>query len=247
MEHPAYEAVFFDLDGTLLPMDLDPFLKGYFGALAKSADAWGYDPVRLNKAVERSVSAMCHHEPGILNSDVFWNRFGECMGEVTQRERDFFDEFYAKDFAAIGEGVAPDPAAARAVGALKAKGYKVYLTTMPLFPREGVEQRLRWAGVDPALFDRITCYDNSTATKPQMEYYEENVQHVGAAPERVLMVGNNTQEDLACTAIGMDAFLVTDHILNPNEFDLDLVDHGSLAEFADIAEAMPVCTVWEKE
>ena len=36
--------VLFDLDGTLLPMDQDQFIKAYFGALAKKMAPHGYDP-----------------------------------------------------------------------------------------------------------------------------------------------------------------------------------------------------------
>ena len=32
-EPRAYRAIFFDLDGTLLPMDLDEFLNAYFARL----------------------------------------------------------------------------------------------------------------------------------------------------------------------------------------------------------------------
>ncbi len=33
MPQRAYKAIFFDLDGTLLPVDMDAFLKAYFEAL----------------------------------------------------------------------------------------------------------------------------------------------------------------------------------------------------------------------
>ena len=49
------------------------------------------------------------------------------------------------------------------------------------------------------------------------------------------------QEDLAAMQLGMDAFLVTDHLINPNDFDVELVKHGSLADFADFAQALPEC------
>ena len=44
-------------------------------------------------------------------------------------------EFYEHEFGAIGEGFQPNPAAARAVEALAAKGYPLVLATMPMFPR----------------------------------------------------------------------------------------------------------------
>ena len=39
--------VLFDLDGTLLPMDLDAFIHTYFGLLAQKAAPYGYEPKPL--------------------------------------------------------------------------------------------------------------------------------------------------------------------------------------------------------
>ena len=57
------------------------------------------------------------------------------------------------------------------------------------------------------------------------------------------MVGNNTVEDLGIQALGADAFLVTDHLLDPTDggFDLATVKHGTMEEFAAWAEALPAC------
>lgn len=242
MEHPAYDAVFFDLDGTLLPMDVETFLSKYFTLLGQCAVTRGFEPKQFSEAMRTSVFSMSQHEPGVLNSSVFWETFEACLGPIDDATRAFFDEFYEQDFGRIGEGFVPDPAAARAVEALRRRGYPLYLTTMPMFPRPGVEWRLRWAGVDPAAFARITCYDNSTACKPSLTYYHENLEIADVPASRVLMVGNNTKEDLACLDAGMDAYLVTDYLLNPNDFDIDTVKHGSMAAFADFVETLPACT-----
>lgn len=55
------------------------------------------------------------------------------------------------------------------------------------------------------------------------------------------MVGNNTQEDLACMGLGLDAFLVTDCLLNPNNFNIQSVKHGSLKELLGFVEKLPEC------
>ena len=39
----TYEAILFDLDGTLLPMDQDQFTQYYFGLLAKKLAPYGYN------------------------------------------------------------------------------------------------------------------------------------------------------------------------------------------------------------
>ena len=52
------KTVFFDLDGTLLPMDQDAFVKGYFGLLAAKMKPYGYDPQTLFKSIWKGVEAM---------------------------------------------------------------------------------------------------------------------------------------------------------------------------------------------
>ena len=49
-------AVCFDLDGTLLPLDIDEFCKYYFGMLAKKMTAHGYEggPPQSLQALEAS-------------------------------------------------------------------------------------------------------------------------------------------------------------------------------------------------
>lgn len=39
------KAIFFDLDGTLLPMDENEFAKGYFGLLSNKMEKYGYDKI----------------------------------------------------------------------------------------------------------------------------------------------------------------------------------------------------------
>lgn len=38
------KTILFDLDGTLLPMDQEVFIKYYFGALVKHMEPEGYEP-----------------------------------------------------------------------------------------------------------------------------------------------------------------------------------------------------------
>lgn len=241
MSGNKYNAIFFDLDGTLLPMDVEVFLIRYFATLTESAMAFGYEADRFVHAVRVSIGAMAHHEPKISNADAFWRCFEKEWGQISEREESFFDYFYEEKFGGIGSGLGPNPVAARVINALVEKGYPLYLTTMPFFPRVAVEWRLRWAGVDPAAFDHITVYDNSTSCKPHLSYYQENIERIGIDPSTILMVGNNTEEDLAAMGLGMDVFLVTDYLINANGFDIESVKHGSLAQFADFVDRLPAC------
>lgn len=53
-----YQAILFDLDGTLLPMDNDVFTEKYFQLLAKMAAPYGYTFESLVPALWKSVKAM---------------------------------------------------------------------------------------------------------------------------------------------------------------------------------------------
>ena len=245
----TYDAIFFDMDGTLVDLDPHTFLERYYRLLDARARRAGINAGVFNQALDAGFLAMGDHPSTITNAAAFWNAFFDAYaaiaGPVLLKDKrmlvDFLQGFYDEEFPTIGKGVVPNPAAQEAVALLAAKGYPLYLTTMPLFPRAGVLARLAWAQVDGSLFSRITCYDNSTAVKPQLAYYYENLAVAGARPDRVLMVGNNTVDDLACLDTGMDAYLVTDCLINDNGFDVASVKHGTLAQFAAFAQSLPYC------
>ena len=239
MEQRHYKAIFLDLDGTLLPMDMDEFLQKYFKEVGKYAASVGLDPQRFGHALNEGVKSMAIDTTDRMNDQVFWTNFHEIYGDDDPSIDARIDEFYETMFPHIGDGFVPNPAAARAIQAMRQKGYRLFLTTMPMFPRAAVEHRLRWAGVDPAAFERITTYDNSFACKPDLRYYRQNIALAGCAPQDILMVGNNTREDLAAMELGCDGYLVTDWLLDPDHYPIDQVKHGSLADFADFAEALP--------
>lgn len=242
MASRTYRAIFFDLDGTLLPMELDEFLGAYFEAIANFVAAHGLDAATFSAGLKAGIKAMAVHDDGRTNADAYWEAFFSHADRDAADWDELLAGFYERDFGAIGAGVVPNPAAARAIETLAAKGYPLVLATMPMFPRRAVEWRLAWAGVDASRFERITSFENSTSVKPKLAYYAENVAACGLAGEDVLMVGNNTVEDLAIRGLGADAFLVTDHLLDPEEgFDLASVEHGTMEEFAAWAEALPVC------
>lgn len=241
MANRSYRAICFDLDGTLLPMELDGFMQAYFQSLGSYVARFGVATEDFSAGMKAGIKAMAAHDDGRPNSDAFWEGFLSCVDrEVVDWEGELAT-FYDQAFGAIGSDVVPSPAAARAVNALAAKGYPLVLTTMPMFPRRAVEWRLQWAGVNSALFSRITSFENSTSVKPKLAYYAENLAALGVSGSDVLMVGNNTKEDLAFMGLGADAFLVTDLLLDPIEFDVSTVCNGTLEEFADWAESLPAC------
>lgn len=236
-----YRAVCFDLDGTLLPMDLELFMGGYFSALGRFVAERGIDQQVFLGGIKAGSKAMAVSGEDVSNEEAFWAEMFKHVDRGAQDWPVLLEEFYRTDFAVVGKDAVPDPAAARAVKTLREKGYTLALTTMPMFPPVATAERLRWAQVDAADFARISTYDNSRSVKPCLTYYAENLAALGLRGEDVLMVGNNTVEDLAILELGADAYLVTDNLIDPLDYDLSTIKHGSMADFAAWAETLPVC------
>ena len=237
----AYRAIFFDLDGTLLPMELEEFLGSYYKSIAGFIGAHGFDARAFSAAFQAGAKAMAVHDGTGTNKEAYWKTFYELVDPEALDWVQVTNDFYEHEFGKVGANVQANPAVARALDTLTAKGYPLLLTTMPMFPHRAVEHRLAWAGADPSYFARLTTYENSTSVKPRLEYFAENLAACGLSGEDVLMVGNNTVEDLAIRGLGADAFLVTDHLLDPIGFDLSTVKHGTMEEFACWVEALPTC------
>ena len=65
------KVILFDLDGTLLPMDQDEFVKAYFGLLAKKLSAFGYEPEKLIQSIWMGTKAMITNDGSKTNEEAF--------------------------------------------------------------------------------------------------------------------------------------------------------------------------------
>ena len=227
------KAVLFDMDGTLLPMDVKNFEKLYFKTLAARVAPLGYQPQALVEGIWRGTAAMITNDGSQLNGDVFWRVFVDIFGEKAKGDVSDFDEYYRTDFVAAKAACGVNPKAAEIVKSLKNRGLTVVVATNPLFPEVAQEQRLIWSGVDRADVDFITHYDNSHFCKPNLKYYEELLLKLNLRADECLMVGNDVNEDMIAQELGMKVFLVTDCLLNPDGKDITVYPHGT---FDDLAE-----------
>lgn len=206
-----YQAILFDLDGTLLPMELEGFARAYFGALAHELRDFGIPTEALVKAVWGGTKAMMKNDGARLNADVFWDSFTAATGIARADVEPRCDRFYGTGFHAARIATRENPLAREAVRIAHEKAEKVVLATNPLFPMQGQETRMSWLGLSPADFDLVTCYSSDRFCKPNPAYFAEVCRRIGVAPSACLMIGNDDREDMHCArAAGMDAYLVTD-------------------------------------
>ncbi len=230
-----YQAILFDLDGTLLPMDNDEFTNGYLNLLAKEVAPYGYTAETLIPAMWKGVASMVKNDGSRDNFQAFWETFSKIMGEGVYRHIPVFDRFYEYDFNRAIMFTSPTSLAKRAVELAHKKGKKVVLATNPMFPEVAVKARINWAGLKYEDFDYVTHYMNSHYCKPNPEYYVEIGKILDLDLKNCLMVGNNTKEDIeAGQAAGMDTFLVTDCIISDGQ--MPKTKKGSFFELIDFLE-----------
>ena len=221
------KAILFDMDGTLLPMDIDLFIKTYMGGLGQKVASFGMDPEPVLKALWKGTGAMVQNDGSMTNEQVFWKTFAALVGEEILEHQKDFDEFYDKGFEVTKASVTTNPQVRPIIDSLKAKGLRLIIATNPLFPAAAQYNRVKWAGLDRNDFELITTYENSHFCKPNPAYYQEILDKQGLTADEVIMIGNDAREDTAAAQIGIPVFLVTDCLLNQHGLDISAFPQGN--------------------
>ena len=214
-----YQAILFDLDGTLLPMDQDAFVSAYFHQLCKTVCAkTGVEAKALVDHVWAGTREMAHNDGSCSNEACFWEQFSAWEGVSCQMIHDACNAFYRNEFHEVHTVAHPNPYARRAIDAAHAIAPVVVLATNPVFPMDAQRERLSWIGLHETDFDWITSYENSCFCKPNAQYYLQICTRMHVTPQLCLMIGNNEGEDMfGATTAGMEGYLVTDHRINDSQ------------------------------
>lgn len=230
--------VLFDLDGTLLPMELDSFIKAYFTSISEYLAPHGYDPKLLAHAVWQGFATTLANDGTKPNEDLFWEGFSLSLGKDARADEQLFRSYYESRFDDVGASCGKTEHAKEIVSLVKAKGLTPVLATNPVYPMIATEHRIKWAGLSPSDFALITAYENSCYCKPKDEYYRMITERLGVCPEECLMIGNDVDDDMPAERLGMRVFLLTDCLINKNGADISRYAHGSFDELARFIEAL---------
>lgn len=234
----SIQTILFDLDGTLLPMDQDLFVKTYFKLLAVKLAPYGYEPKQLIDAIWAGTTAMVKNDGRQHNEAAFWTVFTGIYGKQALEHLPVFEAFYANEFQGAQAVCGHNPQAAEVIALVQQKGLRVVLATNPIFPAIATQSRIRWAGLSPEDFELYTTYENSRFCKPNLDYYRDILAQLGVKPEECLMVGNDVSEDMIARDLGMQVFLLTDCIINKNNEDISVYPHGGYPELLEYIRAL---------
>ena len=211
-----FKAVLFDLDGTLLNVDMMVFLPQYFKIMAAMAGEKGYpDGRELIEQINLSTRKMIEdNDPNTTNEQVFNQDFYNHWPYSPQEFSRFFAYFYQEGFPLLSEYCLPFAGVRDMMAGVMAQGWKVVIATNPVFPRTAIEQRLEWAGLGEFRFDLLTSYEVMHFCKPNLNYYLEIADIIGTYPKDCLMVGNDVGEDIVAGRLGMKTFLAEDMLID---------------------------------
>ncbi|HYE09361.1 MAG TPA: HAD family hydrolase [Patescibacteria group bacterium] len=231
------DTILFDLDGTLLPLDMQRFTEIYFyemGYMFKDM----IDPKLLVKYIWTATEEMVSNTDYKTNEEVFMNKFEQLIGGDISKYQERFDNFYDTLFHKTRESVQTQSLIKESVELLKEKNYKLVVATNPLFPRKAIHHRIEWAGLDLKDFTYITSYEDNHYCKPQLHFYKEILDVVGKRPEQCMMVGNDVQEDLVALKLGLKTFLIRNHMIHRTQDEINTTYEGYYEDFYNFAEGM---------
>lgn len=233
------KAILFDLDGTLLPIDMHEFESIYFRGLSSHFMDW-MEPKAFIDIVWKATVAMVTSQDERTNEEVFYEAFTPLIGEHRVSEAvKRFEHFYKGKFSDLKKALRPGHEWKPILSELKHKGYALVCATNPLFPKIATEQRLSWIGLDFDDFDLVTTFETSRSCKPQLKYYQEIFETIKITPHDALMVGNDTLEDLIVSKLGSQTYLLLDHKKENERDSLPATYQGSALECMDFLKQLP--------
>lgn len=229
----------FDLDGTLLPMNQECFIDGYFKGVSSKLLPYGIDTKTMIGVIWEGTRAMIENDGRMYNNECFWNRATDILGEQIRDLECVFLDYYNNEFQNMRKSTQQNPLARHIINLLKDKGYRIILATNPLFPPIATHSRIYWAGLRPEDFELITTYDNCSYCKPNLDYYREIIKRQKLTERQCIMVGNDINDDMVARKLGMEVYLVTDCLINTKGEDIRQYRNGTLEELKDYINELP--------
>ncbi|WP_210388978.1 HAD family hydrolase [Olsenella sp. HMSC062G07] len=205
------KAVLFDLDDTLIDINLGAFMARYLAGQARilSRVLRVAPPFAYLAVVEGYLRIDSFSRTDDLTSErLFFQTVCRRVGrpldlDVLAEPLAYYDAEYIDRFRGGIVQAGPRAGSHEAIEAARSLGLEVALATNPVFSLAVDRTRMRWGEIDPAVFAGVSHWANSRRSKPCARYYQEFVSSLGLVPQECLMVGNDAGRDFPRPAIGM--------------------------------------------
>ena len=205
------KAVLFDLDDTLVRLNLSAFIARYVaGASRLLASAARVSPLSLGGPYVRAFLAIDaqDREDSLTNEQLFNKVFFERTSIPLDDPviADLLTYYESEVVPGFSDGIVsarPVPGARAAIEAVHDAGLICALATNPTFSLACDRARMGWAGVSEGDFALVSTFSNSTRCKPSTRYYQELANQLGVRLDECLMVGNDAVRDIVRDGCGL--------------------------------------------
>lgn len=211
--------IFFDLDGTLLPIDENEFTYHYLKEISLYLAKHGLDKELVVKALYKGMEAMYQNDGTKTNEEVFMNIFNKILNKnFTSND---FIPFYNSTYLNLEKAIKTRIQYDNLFNFLKESNVEAYLMTNPIFPKIAVINRMGFVGLKDDYFKYISSYENSHYTKGNSNYYLEVINKFKLNKDEVLMVGNNEFEDLMQIGkLGVKTLMIEDFLIKDEKCNI---------------------------
>lgn len=229
--------IVFDLDGTLLPMDMQKFMDIYNTELAKAF--YGIEePREIVEKLWASTKHTIKSEDGKKNLETFFEDFEKRIVGDIKDYHNIFETFYDAGFLNAKESTWVADEVVESIKVLKEKGYRLVIATNPMLPLKANYHRISWAGLNKDDFEYISCFEENTFCKPNLAFYNEVIAKASIDPKNAIMVGNDVEEDMIAKNVGMKTYLITDCVIDRGS-NIEPDHKGDYKEFLNFVNNLP--------
>jgi len=234
-----------DLDDTLIDTNLDTFVPAYFQSLSDYLKKQVEPELMLSALIAGTRKMMANTDPSRTLRQVFDAEFFPRVGVAQKVLQPVIDRFYKEVFLSLNYLTTPRPQAIELVGWAQAQGIRLAIATNPLFPLAAIHHRMRWAGLPPEQVQTlvVSAYEDFHFAKPNPAYFAEVLGRMGWPDGPVLMVGDDTENDLpGANILGLPIYWISasDAVL-PEE--IDLAGRGSIGDLRPWLERTDLSTL----
>ncbi|MDO3377616.1 HAD family hydrolase [Geoalkalibacter halelectricus] len=201
-------AVLFDLDGTLLQVEMNSFIPAYVGGLAAHFSDLAPRSRFVDTVISATFALLRDDGDQCTNQQLFLGALQRHLGIAPEEFGRRFENYLDDGLHGLAPLIEPLGLARDILALCFERDWTVVIATNPVFPRQLVEARLRWGGLDEFPYHLVTSYENTRFCKPHPGYFTDILDGFGLAPEECLMVGNDTEHDLAAGLVGIPTWLV---------------------------------------
>lgn len=203
--------ILFDLDDTLLKNPMEQFLPAYLQLLGNDLKEYG-TPDQISKLIYLGSEKMSRNLDSANTLETcFDNVFYPALKHSKQEMAKDIANFYESTFPKLASHTYPISIVPDLIKNLKQSGFRIAITTNPLFPLRAIQHRLNWAGLpsNNTLFEIITAYETFHFAKPNPEYIAETLAQMGWPDGLILMVGNDWKMDIKpAEKLGIPSYFV---------------------------------------